>query len=408
MIHRLCSFVLLIATMPLACSGPTFPPSVGTLERDRIDLIAETDDPIIEIAVREGDEVADGSLLVRLDPARLTAGVAQAQAIRDEAAARLAEAVRGPRVERIAEARARLAGARSAAVTSEKELKRAKALAEVDFASRSRLDEFQNRWAAALANGDVLLCGPRAAAAGKTEAGRWHTDLWYLGARLDRPALPLGEPCFEGPAVARHSLRIAWTRSEYPDRVVFGRSEIWVGEIALDGASPRLVNRRKVLDRSDFFYLAFLETQDLRPPDEREFIFTAYAYRGGEVMGVDLETGALSNYSQNWSYDEAEGVFPNGRHVAVEREPGTYTLTPRGHIDIWRNSLDEVVQSVRLTHFSDYAGFGATNPVVRPDGKVMAFQLRLVGGQHGNGHGILLYDLEHVPESAAAGPSHGD
>jgi hypothetical protein len=259
-----------------------------------------------------------------------------------------------------------------------------------------------------LANGDVLLCGPGTAATGKTEGGRWHTDLWHLSARLDRPAMPLGEQCFEGPAVARHSLRIAWTRSEYPDRVVFARSEIWTGEIALDGEAPQLVNRRKVLDRSDFHYFAFLETQDFRPPDERELIFTAYAYGGGEVMGVDLETGEIRNYSQNWSYDEAEGVFPDGRHVAVEREPGTYTLSPRGHIDIWRNALDETVQSVRLTHFSDYAGFGANNPVVRPDGKVMAFQLRLAGGQHGNGHGIFLYDLEHVPDPTAPGPWHGD
>ena len=80
----------------------------------------------------------------------------------------------------------------------------------------------------------------------------------------------------------------------------------------------------------------------------------------------------------------------------------------RGRIDIWRNALGETVQSVRLTHFSDYAGFGASNPVVRPDGKFMAFQLRLVDGQHGNGHGIFLYDLEHVPDITATGPSHGD
>ena len=258
-----------------------------------------------------------------------------------------------------------------------------------------------------LANGDVLLCGPEAAATEKMEGGRWHTALWLLSARLDRPAVPLGEQCFEGPAVSRHSLRIAWTRSDYPDRVVFARSEIWTGEIALDGESAQLVNRRKVLDRSDFHYFAFLEAQDFRPPDERELIFTAYAYRGGEVMGVDLETGRLRNYSQNWSYDEAEGVFPDGRYVAVEREPGTYTLTPRGHIDIWRNALDETASSVRLTHFSDYAGFGASNPVVRPDGKVMAFQLRMVDGQHGNGHGIFLYDLDHVPERAATRSSHG-
>ena len=121
-------------------------------------------------------------------------------------------------------------------------------------------------------------------------------------------------------------------------------------------------------------------------------------------MGVDLETGELRNYSRSWGYDEAEGVFPDGRFVAVEREPGTYTLTPRGQIAIWRNTLDETAASVRLTHFSEYPGFGANNPVVSPHGKVMAFGLRRVEGPHGNGHGIFLYDLERGLATTVAGP----
>jgi hypothetical protein len=252
-----------------------------------------------------------------------------------------------------------------------------------------------------LANGDVLLCGPQSPAAAEPERGRWHTALWWLAADLSRPASPLGEPCFEGPAVSRRSLRIAWTRSDYPDRVVLGRSEIWTGEIAFQNGTPRLVNRAKLLDRSDFHYLAFFETQDFRPPEERELIFTAYAYRGGEVMGIDLETGEVRNYSQNWGYDEAEGVFPDGRFVAVEREPDTYTLTPHGHIDIWRTALDGSGRSERLTHFTDFAGFGASNPVVSPDGLWMAFQLRAVDGPHGNGQGIFLFDLRQAPEENA-------
>jgi len=193
--------------------------------------------------------------------------------------------------------------------------------------------------------------------------------------------------------VSRRSSRIAWTRSDYPDSVVFGRSEIWTGEIVVDKGVPRLVDRVKRLDRAAFHYLAFFETQDFRPPDERELIFTAYAHRGGEVMGLDLETGALTNYSRNWAYDEAEGVFPDGKHVAVEREPDTYTLSPRGHIDVWRTSLDGSGESVRLTRFSEFAGYGANNPVVSPDGRFLAFGLRRVDGPHGNGHGIFLLDL---------------
>jgi WD40 repeat protein len=246
-----------------------------------------------------------------------------------------------------------------------------------------------------LANGDVLLCGPRPDAPG-AEHGRYASELWLLERPFARAAQPLGEPCFEGPAVSRRSLRIAWTVSEYPERVVLGRSEIWTGEISYDGGTPHLVDKRKRLDRSAFYYLAFLETQDFRPPDEREFLFTAYAWRGGEAMGLDLETGQIRNYSRNWGYDEIEGVFPDGASAAVEREPDNYTSVPRGAIDIWRTALDGSGQSERLTEFSEFAGYGANNPAISPDGRWMAFGLREASGEHGNGAGIFLFDLGYV------------
>ena len=125
----------------LACGAePIDAPAVGTLERDRIELVAESDDPIVEIAVRVGQQVEAGELLLRLDPARFDARVAQAEARRDQAAARAAEIARGPRAERIEEGRALLAGARGAARSAERELERMEALAEQDVASRSRLD----------------------------------------------------------------------------------------------------------------------------------------------------------------------------------------------------------------------------------------------------------------------------
>ncbi len=192
-------------------------------------------------------------------------------------------------------------------------------------------------------------------------------------------------------------MQIAWTRSDYPDELVLARSEIWTGHIEVEDDEARLVDRRKRVERRDFQYLAFLETQDFRPPDERELLFTAYAYKGGEVMGVDLESGELTNYSRDWAYDEAEGVFPDGRSIATEREVGTYTAVPVGDIDIWRLALDGSGDTQRLTYFSEYAGYGANNPVISPDGRKMAFGLRVKGGDHGNGQGILLYDFEQSP-----------
>ena len=248
-----------------------------------------------------------------------------------------------------------------------------------------------------LSSGDLLLCGPGATAADDEEQGRWQSELWFLATAGKSPAQPLGEPCFEGPAVSRRDMQIAWTRSDYPDAVVFGRSELWTGRIVLENGRAELVDRRMVIDRSDFLYLAFLETQDFRPPDERELLFTAYAYRGGEVMGVDLDSGELTNYSRDWAYDEAEGVFPDGRSIAVEREVHTYGGNPEGDLDVWQLALDGSGATRRLTYFSEYAGFGANNPVISPDGRSMAFGLRIKGGGHGNAQGILLYDLEKDP-----------
>jgi hypothetical protein len=275
-------------------------------------------------------------------------------------------------------------------------------------ASRPLTDHFEHRGftrARYLSSGDLLLCGPSATAAVAEERGRWHTELWFLSRTGKLAAQPLAEPCFEGPAVARRAMQIAWTRSDYPDELVFARSELWTGRIDVGEGAARLVDHRKVIDRSDFMYLAFLETQDFRPPDERELLFTAYAYKGGEVMGVDLDSGEWTNYSLDWAYDEAEGVFPDGKSIAVEREIGTYTGNPVGDLDIWQLQLDGSGAYRRLTYFNEYAGFGANNPVVSPDGRHMAFGLRIKGAGHGNAQGILLFDLEKYESERSLAPS---
>jgi len=115
-------------------------PAVGTLERDRIEIVAEARETILEIPIREGLAVRAGEVVARQDPARAEATVARAQAALARAEARLAELVRGPRREEIAQARARLAGAESRKATDEKEYARVADLVERKLASPSDLD----------------------------------------------------------------------------------------------------------------------------------------------------------------------------------------------------------------------------------------------------------------------------
>ena len=83
-------FVLVpLALIFTACGDETALPLTGTLERDRIELVAEAQEPIVQIAVHEGDRLKAGDLILQLDGSRYTAQAAQAQYARDQAAARL-------------------------------------------------------------------------------------------------------------------------------------------------------------------------------------------------------------------------------------------------------------------------------------------------------------------------------
>src|SRR5699024_5255037 len=64
-------------------------PLVGTLERDRVSVSAAYAEPIADIVVQEGQQVAAGEVLVRLDGARFEARKERARAERDAVAAQL-------------------------------------------------------------------------------------------------------------------------------------------------------------------------------------------------------------------------------------------------------------------------------------------------------------------------------
>jgi HlyD family secretion protein len=118
---------------------------LGTLERDRLELIAESNEPIVEIAVREGDAVRAGATLMRQELGSMQARLDQAVAARTVAEHRLAELVKGPRAQEITEARAALEAARSALETETAEYQRAQDLVERKLVSQSTLDQARAR-----------------------------------------------------------------------------------------------------------------------------------------------------------------------------------------------------------------------------------------------------------------------
>lgn len=137
---RVVTLVLIIAGLGACREQSAGLPPVGTLARDRIELTAEAHEPVIEIRVREGNAVASGDVLLRLDPLQSEAELARVQAAKVRAEQRLAELIRGPRQETILEAQAMLRGAEAGLVNARAEYVRVKALVGDQLISRAELD----------------------------------------------------------------------------------------------------------------------------------------------------------------------------------------------------------------------------------------------------------------------------
>jgi HlyD family secretion protein len=120
-------------------------PILGTLERDRLELVAESNEPLVEVLVREGDAVQAGATLMRQELGSMQARLDQAVAARNVADRRLAELVKGPRAQEIAEARAALESARSLQETEANEYQRVQDLAGRKLLSQSALDQQRAR-----------------------------------------------------------------------------------------------------------------------------------------------------------------------------------------------------------------------------------------------------------------------
>jgi HlyD family secretion protein len=144
--------ILTVATLAACDNSDDLNIVVGELASDRIELIAEVNEPIVEIAVAEGEAVTAGQLILRQDDARVSARLREADAAVGQAKARLDELVRGPRQEQIAQARANLAGADREIEFRRAQYQRAKELLDKELASPEARDRARAELDAAEAN----------------------------------------------------------------------------------------------------------------------------------------------------------------------------------------------------------------------------------------------------------------
>lgn len=248
-----------------------------------------------------------------------------------------------------------------------------------------------------LANGDILLSGPESFDPKKADYARRHCYLYVLDKSLTKPASPLGALCNEGPAVSRKRMHIAWPEwtDPKPGDGNTAYSQMFEADVVFTDGVAALANRRLIIDGTNLPMRCTMETQNFRPPDEQELTFSAYTDGGRhcDVLGISLDSKRFTNYTLTPEvYDEPEGIFPDGQYTLVECDQ--QNGKGPGYIDLWKLKLDGSGEYKRLTFFSDYPGYKASNPVVSDDGRFFAFQMGMSQNAPGVGHGLFIYDIE--------------
>jgi Tol biopolymer transport system component len=245
-----------------------------------------------------------------------------------------------------------------------------------------------------LPNGDYFLIGARTFTDIQTTRGR-DQEMWILKHDFTPGdhAMPLDHKISEGVAISRTAMKIAWsnTHGQFPDLLQQGESVIYTADVVFEAGTPTLANAKEVLRAKA--PECTLEAQDFRNNDS-ELIYTCYRSPFADVLGIDLASGRVTVYRKlPGEYNEVEGIFPDGRYTLVEssREQAQHNSN---YIDIWKLRLEPNSNDfTRVTHWGEYDGYKASNPVVSPDGRRMAFQSARSRDPAGVGYGIFVMDL---------------
>ena len=245
-----------------------------------------------------------------------------------------------------------------------------------------------------LSTGDYILIGPDKFTDIHTSRER-DNELWFLSKKPGSKPVRFNEKMSEGMAISKKGMKIAYSQlhAQYPD-IKPGASRIVTADIDLSSGEPKIVNKQVIYESADS--TCTLEAQDFFDNDSKMTFICYEPEHMASVMTMDLSTKQVVNQSQQpHTYNECEGVFPDGKYTCVEADRQCEQMGGRRgpwNIDIWKLKLDGTGKNfVRLTHFNDYEGGKASNPVVSTNGKYMAFQLANTTDPAGVGYGLLLY-----------------
>jgi HlyD family secretion protein len=202
--NRIWSLLVPATTLLVAACADTESENriVGELASDRLELIAEVNEPIIEVVVAEGEAVTTGQIILRQDDSRAQARLAETDAAVQQAQARLDELVRGPRQEQISQARANLDGATRDANFRKTEFVRAKDLLERELGSQEFHDRTKAQLDAANANLDLRRAQLQELLAGTTveELAQAEQSLKQAEARRDNARIDVDRHVLRAPA----------------------------------------------------------------------------------------------------------------------------------------------------------------------------------------------------------------
>jgi hypothetical protein len=248
-----------------------------------------------------------------------------------------------------------------------------------------------------LVTADYILIGPEHFENIRVSRAR-DNELWFLSKERGSRPIKLGQMMNEGAAISKKSLKISYSEtSQQNPELAPESSRLVVAEVDLSHGAPKLINKKIVYESKD--RSCTLEAQDFYDNDDK-LTFTCYEPHGqASVMGIDLRSGAVTNFSKApGSYNEVEGIFPDGLYTTVEADRQCEQLggaRGSGNIDIWKLKLDGTGKEfTRLTYFNNYEGGKASNPVISRDGRLMAFQAAKTNDPAGVGYGILLFHFK--------------